>query len=75
MAKTIGDITLYTVLELSQSLDITEVTIRRYIKEGKLKATKIGGKYHISEETLRELLNSGRNLADDIDQDKAGDAN
>jgi len=45
MAKKIGDITLYTVLELSQSLDVTEVTLRRYIKEGKLKATKIGGKY------------------------------
>ncbi len=74
MAKTIGDITLYTVLELSQSLDITEVTIRRYIKEGKLKATKIGGKYHISEETLRELLNSGRDLADDS-KDQAGDTN
>lgn len=56
MAKVIGDITLYTVRELAESLDITDITIRRYIKDGKLKATKLGGKYHISEEALRQLI-------------------
>lgn len=74
MAKKIGDITLYTVLELSQSLDVTEVTLRRYIKEGKLKATKIGGKYHISEENLRELINRGEPLEQD-EQAEASDSN
>jgi predicted site-specific integrase-resolvase len=41
MPKVIGDMTLYTVLELSKLLDVTEVTLRRYINEDKLKATKI----------------------------------
>jgi len=66
MPKKIGDMTLYTVLELSKLLDVTEVTLRRYIKDGKLKATLMGGKYLISEDTLRELLNSGGNLADNF---------
>ena len=74
MPKQVGDITLYTVLELSKLLDVTEVTLRRYIKDGKLKATKLGGKYHISEETLRELLNSGHTIAEDS-KDQAGDTN
>lgn len=60
MPKKIGDMTLYTVLELSKLLDVTEVTLRRYIKDGKLKATLMGGKYLISEDTLRELMNSGQ---------------
>ena len=59
MAKTIGGITLYTVRELADSLDITDITIRRYIKDGKLKATMLGGKYHISEEALRDLISKG----------------
>jgi len=66
MPKKIGDMTLYTVLELSKLLDVTEVTLRRYIKDGKLKATLMGGKYLISEDTLRELLNSGGDLADNF---------
>jgi excisionase family DNA binding protein len=46
MPKQVGDITLYTVLELSKLLDVTEVTLRRYIKSGRLKAKTIGGAYH-----------------------------
>jgi excisionase family DNA binding protein len=59
MPKIIGDMTLYTVLELSKLLDVTEVTLRRYINEGKLKAKKIGGAYHVSEEALREYIEKG----------------
>jgi excisionase family DNA binding protein len=59
MPKVIGDMTLYTVLELSKLLDVTEVTLRRYINEGKLKAKKIGGAYHISEEALKEFVEKG----------------
>jgi excisionase family DNA binding protein len=59
MPKVIGDMTLYTVLELSKLLDVTEVTLRRYIKEGKLPAKKIGGAYHISEEALKDFVNKG----------------
>ena len=59
MPKVIGDMTLYTVLELSKLLDVTEVTLRRYINEDKLKAKKIGGAYHVSEEALREYIDKG----------------
>lgn len=59
MPKKIGDLTLYTVLELSKSLDVTEVTLRRYIKEGKLKAKKIGGAYHVSEDAIKEFVAKG----------------
>lgn len=64
MSKQIGDITLYTVLELSKLLDVTEVTLRRYIKGGKLKATMIAGKYHISQENVEALLKDGETRPD-----------
>jgi len=56
MPKVIGDITLYTLMELAKMLDVTDVTLRRYIRDGKLHATKIGGSYHISEQALKEFL-------------------
>lgn len=56
MPKIIGDIRLYSLLELSELLGITDVTLRRYIKQGKLKAQKLGGSYHITEENLKELV-------------------
>jgi len=37
MAITISGQTLYSVTELSQKLNVTAVTIRNYIKQGKLR--------------------------------------
>ena len=48
---------LYSVLELSKKLEITMTTIRTYIKTGKLKGQKIGNKYYITEEAIKELFN------------------
>lgn len=53
----IGDIKLYSVLELSQVLKITTVTLRTYIRQGKLKGQKIGGMWYITEERLKEFFN------------------
>jgi hypothetical protein len=54
----IGDIKLYSLLELSEPLKITTVTLRAYISQGKLKAQKAGGKWYVSEERLREFFNA-----------------
>lgn len=56
MPKKIGDITLYTLEELSQKLDVTLVTLRAYLREGKLRGRKIGGRWHVTEESLRAYL-------------------
>jgi excisionase family DNA binding protein len=57
MPKTIGNINLYSILELSKLLKVTDVTLRKYIKNGKLKAQKIGGAYYITEDNLKLFLN------------------
>jgi predicted transcriptional regulator len=36
MVKKIGDLKLYSVLEIAERLDITDVTIRKYIREERL---------------------------------------
>lgn len=48
---------MYTLPELEEMLTISNRTLLTYIKEGKLKAVKIGGKWLISEDNLKKFLN------------------
>lgn len=51
------DIKVYTLKEVSEVLKVTERTLLTYIKEGKLKANKIGGKWIVSQENLQNFIN------------------
>lgn len=48
---------LYTLQELEGLLEVTTRTLLQYIKEGKLKAVKIGGKWKVSESNLQDFIN------------------
>jgi excisionase family DNA binding protein len=56
MPKKIGDLKLYSVEELSEILDIQETTIRKYLRDGKLRGRKLARKWYISEESLAEYF-------------------
>ena len=47
----------YTTGEAAKLLQMNERTIREWIKTGKLKATKPGRSYFISEDAISELIN------------------
>lgn len=53
---------VYTIDELVQMLQVTRRTIYNYIKEGKLKAVKIGKYWRVTDKALEEFLTpaSGR---------------
>lgn len=61
MPKQLGDIRLYTLLELSRKLETTAVTLRKYLKQGRLKGQKVGNRFYITEENLREFFNGASN--------------
>ena len=46
----------YTIKEVAEQLEIRPETARKYIKEGKLEATKVGRNLLISVESLRKFL-------------------
>jgi predicted site-specific integrase-resolvase len=58
MAITISGQTLYSVSELSLKLNVTTVTIRNYIKQGKLRGQKAMGRWFISELDMVEFFDS-----------------
>ncbi len=56
MPTTIRDKTLYSVPELSQKLNVTTVTIRNYLKHGKLKGQKVMGRWFIVDDDIVEFF-------------------
>lgn len=56
MAKRIGSLTLYTVEDLHELLGISKMTIRAYLREGRLKGRKLGVQWYVSEEALKEYF-------------------
>jgi excisionase family DNA binding protein len=56
MSTEIEGIKFYTIAELSAILNVTPQTIRRYIKQGKLKGQRIGRPTLVTERSLRNFL-------------------
>lgn len=54
-----GEIELLKVEDLAKALHCNMETIRRYIRQGKLKAQKIGRRYYVSRDNLKTFTNGG----------------
>lgn len=54
-----ADIKVYTLEEIAELLHITRRTLYTYVKEGKLKAVKVGKYWRVTEKNLEEFLNKG----------------
>ena len=50
---------LLTVKEVQNKLKVSDETIYRYIRSGKLKAFRVGGLWRISEDAVQEFLKKG----------------
>lgn len=56
MPKQVGNLTLYDLEELSSLLNITVISLREYIKKGKIRGQKLGKRYFITQEALNEYF-------------------
>ena len=56
MSIQVGDMKLYEVEELAEMLNVGEPTIRRYLREGKLKGKKLAKRWYVSEEALKDYF-------------------
>ena len=52
-------IKVYNVAELSDILRLTPQSVRRFIKEGRIRAQKVGTRWLVTEEALRQFLEGG----------------
>ena len=51
--------TVYTLQEAAEIVKMSPRTLRLYIQQGKLKAVKLSNYWRITEESLRELMETG----------------
>jgi len=56
MPVEIGDLTLYTVEELSELFDVQAKTIRRMLRDGEIKGRKLARRWYTTEEELRDYF-------------------
>ena len=56
MSIQVGDMKLYDVEELAEMLSVGLPTIRRYLREGRLKGKKLAKRWYVSEEALKEYF-------------------
>jgi excisionase family DNA binding protein len=49
---------MYTVHELAEILSLRPKTVQRFIREGKVKATKIGRQWRVQKEDLRDFAHA-----------------
>lgn len=56
MAKKIGSLTLYSVDDLSEMLGVSKMTLRSYLREGRIKGRKLGVSWYVTEEAIRNYF-------------------
>ncbi|MFV1884038.1 MAG: helix-turn-helix domain-containing protein [Balneola sp.] len=56
MPKKIGSLTLYSVDDLHEMLGISKLTLRAYLREGKIRARKLGVSWYVTEDAIREYF-------------------
>lgn len=56
MPKKIGELTLYSVDDLHEMLGISKMTIRAYLREGRLKGRKLGVSWFVTESAIRDYF-------------------
>lgn len=49
---------IYTVEEVSEKIKIPVETLRKYLRNGKLKGAKIGKHWRITDEQLKEFIDA-----------------
>ncbi len=60
--KTIEGVKVYSLIEVSELLNITYPTVRKYVKEGKLRSQRVGRNYLVTDESIRNFLKSRQKL-------------
>ncbi len=61
MPRKIGSLTLYSIDDLHERLGISKMTLRAYLREGRIRGRKLGVQWFVTEEAIREYFNPPEN--------------
>ena len=58
MPRQIGELKIYDLDELSEILGLSKVSLRTYLRENRIKGKKLGTRWYVTEESLKEYFNT-----------------
>lgn len=64
MSIELGKVTLFTVEELAERLDVQERTIREYLREGRLHGRKLAGRWYVTDEAIADYFRQAERPAE-----------
>lgn len=74
MPKKLGDLILYSVDDLHNELGISKMTIRAYLRDGRLKGKKFGVSWYVTDQALKDFFSQPEEVekvdADHVKADK-----
>jgi len=56
MSIQFGNLTLFSVEEISEKFNLHPVTVRRLFRQGRLQGRKVGKRWYLTEEALRSYF-------------------
>jgi hypothetical protein len=74
MPKKIGQLTLFSIDDLHTSLGVSKVTLRHYLRSGKLKGRKLGVSWYVTEGALRDFFEEA-GFSEEVGQQKDASSN
>ncbi len=66
MPKKIGSLTLYSVDDLHEMLGVSKLTLRSYIRTGKIRGRKLGVSWYVTEDSIKEYFDQPEELAEQV---------
>ena len=58
MPKQIGSLILYSIDDLHEQLGVSKLTLRSYLRSGRIRGRKLGVSWYVTEESLQEYFNA-----------------
>ncbi len=71
MPRKIGSLTLYSIDDLHEMLGISKMTLRAYLREGRLKGRKLGVSWFVTENAIREYFEEDEEVKPDPKKKKS----
>lgn len=62
MPKKLGNLTLYSVDDLHEMLGVSKLTLRNYIRNGKIRGRKLGVSWYVTEDSIREYFDQSTQI-------------
>ena len=68
MPKKIGSLILYSIDDLHEILGVSKLTLRSYLRTGRIRGRKLGVSWYVTQESLQDYFNAPERRRKDVEK-------